>query len=149
MTPRIFIFYNHECRISILCDIHCYLRAHIFWEYYFNLSQCVKYKWHNRKWNRKWYLLFGCLCASWKCTLCKQYVIHKRHLPSSLWVCKMLTSAWVGNIYGQVGYGVSNCWIQNYLDLKETVFYYQNCSDLLWEKNVVVKNFCKFFEFTI
>ena len=33
---------------------------------------------------------------------------------------------------------------------KEWYFFYQNCSDLLWEKNVLVidKNFCKTFEIT-
>ena len=30
----------HGCRIFILCEIHCYWSAHIFWVYYFSLSQC-------------------------------------------------------------------------------------------------------------
>ena len=37
-----FYFFNClGCRIFILCEIHCYLCPHIFWVYYFSLSQCV------------------------------------------------------------------------------------------------------------
>ena len=36
-----FDFFNcHGCRLSILCEIHCYLDPHILWVYYFSLSQC-------------------------------------------------------------------------------------------------------------
>ena len=36
-----FSFFNCPgCRIFILCEIHCYLSAHIFGVYYFKLSQC-------------------------------------------------------------------------------------------------------------
>ena len=28
------------CQIFILCEIHCYWSAHIFWVHYFSLSQC-------------------------------------------------------------------------------------------------------------
>ena len=36
-----FDFFNcHVCRIFILCEIHCYFCSHIFWVYYFGLSQC-------------------------------------------------------------------------------------------------------------
>ena len=35
-----FDFFNwHGCRLFILCEIHCYLCPHIFWVYYFSLSQ--------------------------------------------------------------------------------------------------------------
>ena len=37
-----FHFFNClGCQIFILCEIHCYLCPHIFWLYYFSLSQCV------------------------------------------------------------------------------------------------------------
>ena len=39
--PQDFDFFNcHECRLFILCEIHCYFCPHIFWVYYFSLSQC-------------------------------------------------------------------------------------------------------------
>ena len=31
------------CQLFILCEIHCYFCPHIFWVYYFSLSQCVLY----------------------------------------------------------------------------------------------------------
>ena len=37
-----FDFINcHGYRLFILCELHCYLCPHIFWVYYFGLSQCV------------------------------------------------------------------------------------------------------------
>ena len=37
-----FDFFNcHGCLIFILCEIHCYQSAHIFWLYYFSFSQCL------------------------------------------------------------------------------------------------------------
>ena len=40
-ASRIFINYL-GCQTFILCEIHCYLCPHIFWVYYFSLSQCVE-----------------------------------------------------------------------------------------------------------
>ena len=34
-------FNCHRCRLFISCEIHCYFCPHIFWVYYFSLSQCV------------------------------------------------------------------------------------------------------------
>ena len=33
-------FSCHGCPLFILCEIHCFLCLHIFWVYYFSLSQC-------------------------------------------------------------------------------------------------------------
>ena len=47
-----FHFFNCPgCRIFILCEIYCYLCPHIFWVYYFSLSQwsfyCLSFKEQN------------------------------------------------------------------------------------------------------
>ena len=42
-APRILIFLiaiGADYSFDILCEIHCYLCPHIFWVYYFSLSQC-------------------------------------------------------------------------------------------------------------
>ena len=51
-APRILIFFNCPgCRISILCEIHCYLYPHIFWVHYFSLSQYIDlFKLHLISW---------------------------------------------------------------------------------------------------
>ena len=42
MGPQDFDFFNcYRCRLFILCEVHCYFWPHIFWVYYFSLSQCV------------------------------------------------------------------------------------------------------------